>query len=86
MIPLWAQIRVQTGQGRGVRLWLPLFLAWLLLLVLAPLWLPVLLVVALFSWVNPWRYLALGWGVLSGLHGLDVDVKSPDANVLIRVI
>lgn len=84
MIPTLMQVKVSTRTGTRFGIWLPLFLVWLLLL-LAPLLLLALLVVALFGWVEPWRVLRVLWGIVNNLSGLDVDVQSEEADVLVRV-
>ena len=83
MIPMLAYVAVETPNWRGFRLWFPLFLAWLLLLLVSPL---ILLILAAACWwvrVSPWRTIGVLWSVVCATRGTDVHVKSPHA--LVRV-
>jgi hypothetical protein len=69
-----------------VRLWLPLTPLWVILAPFALALCPLLLFAPHTRGLNPYRVaLALG-GTLFALSGTYVDVESPDAVVLIRVI
>jgi hypothetical protein len=65
---------IPCGAGsRGVPLWVPLFLGWLLLLPLALLLLPLFLVGSLIGMLNPFRVLWVFWGILNGARGTSVE-------------
>ena len=81
MIPLLAVIRVQRPQG-GFSLWLPVFLLWLLLVILSPL----LAVSFLARRVNPLVGLAGLGGLLAASSGFRLEVESPAASIQVRVI
>lgn len=85
MIPLWMSLHVRNDRGTNIRLGLPLFLVWLLLLPFAILAAPVLLVIGLFGRLRPLRIMAAGWCALSAMRGTLVDVEAPDARVFIHV-
>jgi hypothetical protein len=85
MIPTLMQVRVKTSAGRRIGLWLPLFLLWVVVLLVSPLLLLALGFAALAGQPQPWPVLKAAWGVVNGLSGLDVDVKSEEADVLVRV-
>jgi hypothetical protein len=86
MIPLMAQVVVEHEHGRPIRLWLPLFLVWLLLVILSVLLSPLIIVACLIARMNPittvWRLCRVFWA-LAGTH---IEVRAPDAVVLVRVI
>jgi hypothetical protein len=86
MIPLMAQVVVEHEHGRPIRLWLPLFLVWLLVVILGVLLSPLIIVACLMVRMNPfttaWR-LCRVFGALAGTH---IEVQSPEAVVLVRVI
>lgn len=86
MIPNLAVIQIQSPHRRGFRLWLPLFLLWIPLLLLAPLILLVVLVACLAVRINPWRAVAIFWGILCSLPGTDVHVRSQGNQVLVRIV
>ena len=85
MIPLLIVIGFRVKQ-HTVRLWLPLFLAWLLLLPVVLLLLPMFWIACLLTKVHPWRALATGWQVLTGLKGTHVEIDDSKSLVLIRIV
>ena len=86
MIPLFMTVRVQARGGPDFRLWLPLFLAWPLILPLMVLLTPFFAVFWLARGVNPVTATTAVWVAMGSLSGLCVDVDSPTANVLVRII
>ena len=84
MIPLTATIRVHTDRVR-LHLWIPLFLAWLILLPLVLLLLPLAFVACLVVELNPFQVFATFWGLISGLKGTHVEVEDPQAHVLVDI-
>ena len=83
MIPSVAIIRYESFPAQRHRLWIPLFLLWIPLLVLAPLLLLVVLVVSLALRVNVFRIL---WDFLCALSGLHVHVQAKGNVVTVRII
>ncbi|MEU7905424.1 hypothetical protein [Actinoplanes sp. NPDC049118] len=81
MIPSLAVVRVGGRRG-AVRLWLPLFLLWPLLLPLAVAG----LFVARVYGVATAGALRAAWRSASGLRGLHVEVDGPGAAFLVRFI
>jgi hypothetical protein len=87
MIPSIAIVRVQNPYWhRNLRIWIPLFLIWLVLLPLVPIAFVVLGIVCLVVGVHPWRAISVGWGILNGLHGTDVEVKVRGKSTLVRIL
>jgi len=87
MIPMVGVISVRHwAQSRSFKLWIPLFLLWLLLLPLAVLAFPVLLIVCLIARLNPFVVISTFWGILSGLHDTHIEVDNREALVLIRIL
>lgn len=97
MIPLFAVIRISRkkdakkkdpsrhGGSERLRLWLPLFLIWLLLLPLVLVLLPLAALALLILQVNPFRAFAVFWQTLTGLTGTHIEVNGPDALVYVRI-
>lgn len=85
MIPMLMQVKVRTAQGRYFRIWLPLFLVWLLALPVVPVLLLALLIGAALGQLKVGQTLRVCWGLLNGLKGLLVDVQCAEADVLVRV-
>lgn len=85
-LPMLAVVHVLPNRmRRGVRLWVPLFLVWLLLLPFVLVLLPVYFVVCAVIDIAPFRTLGAFFQVLGSLNGFHVEVDSPDAAVLIHV-
>lgn len=70
---------------RRLRLWIPLFLIWLLLLPLVLVLLPLAMLALLILNINPFGALAAFWQTLSGLTGTHIEVNAPDALVYVRI-
>jgi len=97
MTPNFAVIGIDTPGFRMPRLWLPLFLLWLPAILLSPLILLVVLAVwlagritvggvRLDGGVNPWRAMAVLWGILCALPGTHIRVATHDAHVQVRIL
>lgn len=92
MIPFTASIRIlwwsHSSAGKRshrLRLWIPLFLLWILLLPLLLVSLPVIALVCLVVRVNALRLYTAVWGILSALRHTLVEVNSPVAEVRVRL-
>ncbi len=88
MIPLFATIRVRhhgSGKRSGFRLWLPLFLIWLLLAPLVLVLLPIFIAACLVFRVNPFRAIGAIWSLLTALRGTHIEVDSARNAVLVRI-
>jgi hypothetical protein len=88
MIPSFAVVRIQnSGPGwKGMRLWLPLILLYLPLLLLSPLLLLIVVAGCLVGRVSPWKAIRVFWGILTGLSGTDVHVRSEGNQVMVRIV
>ena len=89
MIPWSAFIYVEwwsrSRRSRCFSLWIPLFLAWLLLLPLLLVLFPVVALACLFVRINALRLYAVAWGILAGLRNSRVEVRTPAAKVLVNL-
>ena len=85
IIPMSARVRIESQSGRGISLWLPLFLLWLVLLPLVLLAFPFFLMGCLFTWINPLRTLQIFWEILSAFKGTHVAVTNAGMNVQITI-
>lgn len=86
MTPSIAVVHVQTPEWRGCRIWLPLFLLWIPLILLSPLILLVIVVTCLALRVNPGRAIAAFWALSCSLPGTDVRVVSEGTRVVVRIL
>ena len=86
MIPLLVILGFRKNNGRIVRLWIPLFLVWLLLLPLVLVLLPFAFIALVVIKLNPIHVFKAGWQVLSGLRGTRVEVEDDNAFVLVRIL
>ena len=86
MTPNIAIVQVENPHWRGIRIWLPLFLLWIPLILLSPLILLVVLAVCLVGRVNPFRAIAAFWAISCSLPGTDVRVCSEGNKVTVRIL
>jgi hypothetical protein len=87
MIPLVGVVSVRHWRhSRNFRLWIPLFLLWLLMLPFAVLALPVLFLVCLISRVNPFEAISTFWHIFAALKDTHIEVDNRNALVLIRIL
>jgi hypothetical protein len=86
MTPNVAIVHVANPHWRGIRLWLPLFLLWIPLILLSPLILLVVLAVCMAGRINPWRALAAFWALSCSLPGTDVRVCVDGNRVTVRIL
>ena len=84
MIPLWMSLHVRSLTS-NIRLGIPLFLLWLLLLPLVLLAAPFALLACLIFRVNPLPRLSAIWGVLTASPGTHVEVAAPRARVFLHL-
>lgn len=85
MITMVATIDIRRGTRPSIRLWIPFFLIWLLLLPIALLLAPFFLIACLVLWTNPLRVLAIGIEILSALRGTHVEATERRNTVLIEI-
>ena len=91
MLPMIMKMHIQKRGQRGVRLWIPVFLVWILLFVLMLVLLPLVLLAALLTiWRGPGLALLLFypmvWSVLCSLSNLHVDVENETHKILFAFI
>jgi hypothetical protein len=86
MTPNIAIVRIDSPHWRGIRLWLPLFLLWIPLLLLSPLILLVLLACCIAGGINFFAAIKTFWGILVGLPGTDVRVTANGSKVTVRIL
>jgi hypothetical protein len=72
---MMAVMRVERPPRRAIRLWLPLFLLWLLALPVMVVALPVAAAILLAYSRNPLRIFAAYWNVLSATSGSHIEVS-----------
>jgi hypothetical protein len=84
--PNIAIVRVENPHWRGIRLWVPLFLLWIPLILLSPLILLVVFGLCLASGISTWETLKTFWGILCGLRGTDVRVVTGGNRVFVRIL
>ena len=86
MIPCLATVRLGGHRRRGIRLWLPLFLLWPLILPFAVVLAVAAPVVARVYGVAAAGALRTGWQLVSGWRGMHIEVDSPEVAFQVRFI
>jgi hypothetical protein len=84
--PNFAVVAIETPAWHLPRLWIPLFLFWIPVVLLSPIIFLVLVAVAIVTRTTIWHLIALCWGIVSGLPGTDVRVHADGNRVLVRVL
>ena len=86
MLPMFMIVHVlPNANHRGIRLWVPVFLIWILLLPFLLVLLPVFFVVCAVIDIHPFKALGAFFAILTSLNGTHIEVDSPDASVFIHV-
>ena len=86
MTPNFAVIALDTPTFHMPRLWVPLFLLWIPVVLLSPIIFLVLAAVAIATRTTIWKLIVLCWGIITALPGTDVRVTADGAHVLVRVL
>ena len=89
MTPNFAVVGIDTPHFHWPRLWLPVFLLWIPVILLVPLLLLILLVLAIpacIGGVSIWRSARVVWGILANLAGTDVCVHADGNHVVVRLL
>lgn len=86
MTPNIAILRIESPYWRGIRLWLPLFLMWIPVVLLSPLILLVVLGVCVAGRISPWRAIAAFWAITCSLPGTDVRVCTEWKRITVRIL
>jgi hypothetical protein len=86
MIPNFAVIGVETPEFHMPRLWFPLFLLWIPVILLSPVIFLVLVTIAIGAQTNIWRLIAMFWNILCGLRGTDIHVNAKNNHVQVRIL
>ena len=86
MTPSVAIVHIENPYWRNLHLWLPLFLLWIPLILLAPFILVVLLAVAMIWGINPWRAIATFWAISCSLPGTEIHVRAEGKTVRVKIL
>ena len=86
MIPFVAVVSLRNHESRTFRLWIPLFLVWLVLLPLAVLVSPVICIACLFCRVNPFRGVSVMWQILTALADTSIEVEQRVAGMSFHIL
>jgi uncharacterized membrane protein len=86
MIPFVAVVSLRNQESRTFRLWIPLFLVWLLLLPLAVLLSPFIFIACLFCRVSPFRGVAVLWQIVGALNDTQLEVEHGSAGMSFHIL
>jgi len=86
MTPNFAVLEIQSPDFRMPRLWLPLFLLWIPLLLLSPIIFIVIFGLCMAGRISPWRAIAVFWAISCSLPGTHIHVSTKDSKVLVRIM
>jgi uncharacterized membrane protein len=86
MIPFVAVVSLRNQESRTFRLWIPLFLMWLLLVPLGVLLSPFIFLGFLVCRVNPFRGVAVLWQILTALADTKLAVEHRTAGLSFHIL
>ena len=91
MIPLMLKLRINEKNSRGINLWFPIFLLWIIVLPLLVVLGPVILLISLLAWLSgKGRIMMFSYFMVFKLiwymSGLKIDVESKEKNIFIKLI
>jgi hypothetical protein len=86
MIPFVAVVSLRNHGSRTFRLWIPLFLIWLLLLPLGILLSPFIFIACLLCRVNPLRGVAVMWQILNAMTDTQLEVEHRSAGMSFHIL
>jgi uncharacterized membrane protein len=86
MIPFVAVVSLRNQQSRTFRLWIPVFLVWILLLPLAVLMSPFVFIACLVCRVNPFRGVPVLWQILNALTDTELEVEHRSAGMSFHIL
>ena len=86
MIPNFVVLGIEAPGFHWPKLWLPIFLLWVPVILLSPIILLAFVALAIANRTNIWRVVAIFWDVLCSLPGTHVHVSAQDARVLVRIL
>jgi hypothetical protein len=86
MIPFVAVVSLRNRESHTFRLWIPLFLMWLLLIPLCTLLSPFIFIGFLVCRVNPFRGVAVLWQILTALADTKLEVEHRSAGLSFHIL
>jgi hypothetical protein len=86
MIAFVAVVSLRDQESRTFRLWIPLFLVWLLLLPLVVLLSPLIFIACLVCRVNPFRGVAVMWQIVWALNDTQLEVEHRSAGMSFHIL
>lgn len=86
MTPNLAVVEIRAAHWHMPRLWLPLFLLWIPVILLSPLILLVFVAAGIAFRISPWRAIAVLWRMLCALPGTDVRVSADDTHIIVKIL
>ncbi len=86
MIPFVAVVSLRNQDSRTFRLWIPLFLVWLLLLPVVILLSPFIFIACLMCRVSPFRGVTVVWQIFNALTDSQVEVEHRSAGMSFHIL
>jgi hypothetical protein len=78
-------MNVGQKSKKGLHIWIPFWLLCLSILPISILLLPLVLLACLILWVSPVRAMRVGWGILLGVKGTEVEVAREQRLISVQI-
>jgi uncharacterized membrane protein len=86
MIPFVAVVSLRNQQSQTFRLWIPLFLIWLIVFPLAVFLSPFVFLACCFCRMSPFLGVSLMWQILTALTDTRLAVERPSAGMSFHIL
>jgi len=86
MIPFVAVVSLRNQESRTFRLWIPLFLIWLIVLPVTILLSPFIFLACLICRVNPFRGVRVMYEILTALTDTELEIEHPSAGMSFHIL
>jgi len=85
MIPMLLRIRIVRETGTNLRLWIPLFVVWMIALPFVLLALPFVCLALWLNNIKPFRTIAAFWQLFASTRGTHIETGDAHESVLVRI-
>lgn len=91
MIPMFMKLHFRKKESRGINLWFPVILVWILVLLFMLALFPLVILATIFTWNQGWgkmliRFYPAFFVLLFSLSGLSLDIQTGKENIYLNFV